>query len=115
LRFRVDVFERCPDIRLEEAINNGCSISIALCTHGVLALKALGAGNAVLHDAIPMHGRIYHTTDGKQHVQPYGQGRIVYSLSRPALNQRLMTLAESTGAVRFHFQHTCTDYRIDSN
>ena len=67
--YTVDLYERRPDMRVRD-IGGGCSINLALSTRGIHALQAVGIGEAVLADAIPMAGRMIHGIDGSLDLQP---------------------------------------------
>ena len=104
--YMVSVFERRQDMR-QEKISAGKSINLAISERGWRALDALQIGNEIREMAIPMYGRTLHTTDGHSGYQPYGiDKQAIYSVSRGALNSRLMSLAEAHGA-HIHFAEEC--------
>ncbi len=94
---RVTVYERRPDMR-KEKIAAGRSINLALSDRGLMALDKLGLSAEIKSIAIPMHGRRIHHADGSTGFQPYGkQGQFINSVSRAALNQKLIEIAEKSG------------------
>ncbi|MBL0743389.1 FAD-dependent oxidoreductase [Chryseolinea lacunae] len=100
--YRVDVFERRPDLRAE-TLQAGRSINLALSTRGIRALDEVGLGDALRRVAIPMHGRVMHSVQGQISSLPYGkQGQFINSISRSGLNVVLINGAEAQG-VNFHF------------
>jgi len=102
--FKVDVFERRPDMRTEK-IAAGRSINLAISTRGITALNRAGLSPSVLAHAVPMFGRMMHSKSGELTFQRYGKDNSEYinSISRSDLNKMLMSEAESTGNVQFHF------------
>ena len=106
--FDVDVYERRPDMRKHDA-GGGRSINLALSTRGIYALKEVGLYDEIKKIAIPMYGRMIHTTDGKTLFQRYGKDDSEYinAVSRAELNKKLMDLAEQFENVKFHFDHRC--------
>jgi monoamine oxidase len=93
--FTVDLFERRGDIRKGQA-EAGRSINLALSTRGIDALEKVGLADKVLNDAIPMNGRMMHSTQGELTYQPYGkQGQYINSVSRSLLNIKLLELADA--------------------
>jgi len=81
--FSVDVFERRPDMRVED-IGGGRSINLALSTRGIYALKEVGLYDDIKKIAIPMYGRMVHLTSGELSFQRYGKDDSEYinSVSR---------------------------------
>lgn len=110
----VDVLERRPDMRVEK-ISAGRSINLAISTRGINALARLGLDKQVLDQAVPMKGRMMHAVSGELSFQPYGidDSQYINSISRGTLNKLLMTMAEETGKVSFHFNQRCADYDLD--
>ena len=105
--YAVQVYERRADMR-KAAISAGRSINLALSDRGILALEKVGLAEAIQSIAIPMHGRLIHQPDGSTAFQPYGkEGQYINSVSRGALNMKLMDLAEAHG-VQLYFNHKCT-------
>jgi kynurenine 3-monooxygenase len=104
--YKVDVFERRADMR-KANISAGKSINLATSYRGWKALDELGIGDEIRKIAIPMFGRTLHHLDGDLKYQPYGnEGQAIYSVSRGAINARLMSIAEENG-VKIHFNHEC--------
>lgn len=101
----VHVYERRPDMR-KQSLSAGRSINLAVSTRGIAALREAGIGAEVLSEAIQMPGRMLHNLDGTLSFLPYGKdtSEHILSISRGALNKALITAAESTGKVRFHFE-----------
>lgn len=113
--FTVDLFERRGDIRKGQA-EAGRSINLALSTRGIDALEKVGLADKVLNDAIPMNGRMMHSTQGELTYQPYGkQGQYINSVSRSLLNIKLLELADAYETVNLYFKHKCTDVNLNTN
>jgi len=110
----VEVYERRPDMRSVD-ISAGRSINLAVSTRGLHALHEVGLDDDVLAEAVPMLGRMTHAPDGKVALLPYGRSdrEFINSMSRGGLNKLLMTRAEETGRVRFHFDQRLLDYDFD--
>lgn len=102
--FEIDVFERRPDMRNEE-IEAGRSINLNISCRGIEALKRIGIEKNILREVIPMKGRMMHSREGTLTYQPYGKDDSEFgnSISRAGLNKLLMSEAETTGKVHFHF------------
>lgn len=106
--YKVTIFERRPDIRKAE-IAAGKSINLALSTRGWKALDTVGVGDEIRKIAIPMTGRIMHSTSGELTYQPYGkEGQAIYSVSRGGVNAKMMDIAEQHGGAEIHYNHKCT-------
>lgn len=104
---KVTIFERRPDMR-KEKLTAGRSINLALSDRGLLALEKVGLAEQVKDIAIPMTGRYIHNTNGTTAFQPYGkEGQYINSVSRAALNMKLIDQAENHG-IQIHFNHKCT-------
>jgi kynurenine 3-monooxygenase len=114
--FKIDVYERRVDMRKEQ-ISAGRSINLAISTRGLKAMHLAGLDDDVLSQAVPMRGRMMHSKTGELTYQPYGKSDDEYinSISRASLNQLLMTKAEATGAVHFHFEQKANGLDIASN
>lgn len=121
--FRVEVYEKRPDIRREpagagagqadqagQAGQAGRSINLAMSARGLHALGQAGLQDEVLDMAIPMVGRLIHPVEGDRVLQPYGQRKneVIYSVSRGELNRYLLSAAERQDGVRLHFNARCT-------
>lgn len=106
--FTVDVYERRPDMRKHD-LGGGRSINLALSTRGIHALKEVGLYDEIKKIAIPMYGRMIHSTDSKTLFQRYGKDDSEYinAVSRAELNKKLMDLAEKYENVKFHFDYRC--------
>lgn len=104
--YKVKVYERRPDMRKEDVIA-GRSINLALSDRGIKALEEVGIMDDIKKIAIPMHGRYIHNADGSTAYQPYGNdGQFINSVSRSALNAKLMDLAVKQG-VKIFFNQKC--------
>jgi kynurenine 3-monooxygenase len=105
--YHVDVYERRPDMR-ELGGEGGRSINLALSNRGWKALEKAGVAQGVREEALPMRGRMMHSTTGELTFQAYGQeGQAIYSVSRAGLNRRLMDMAEESDRVTLHFDTPC--------
>lgn len=111
----VRVLERRPDMR-KQAISAGRSINLAISERGINALRKLGIADEVLKHAVPMKGRMMHSLQSELTFQPYGthESEFINSISRATLNKILMTKAEETGAVQFHFSKRVTGVDVDT-
>lgn len=100
----VKIFEQRADMR-KTNISAGRSINLALSDRGFLALEKVGLVDEIKNIGIPMHGRFIHNADNSTAFQPYGkEGQYIYSVSRGALNMKLMDIAEQFGAELFFHQ-----------
>jgi kynurenine 3-monooxygenase len=107
--YEVHLFERRPDMRKAD-ISAGKSINLALSTRGLRALEKVGLKDAILEEAIAMHGRTMHNEKGQLSYQPYGtEGQFINSVSRGGLNVQLLKLADENEDVHLHFNHKCVD------
>ncbi len=112
--YKVTIFERRSDIRKAE-ISAGKSINLALSTRGWTAMKEVGVDKEIEPIAIPMTGRIMHSTSGELTYQPYGkEGQAIYSVSRGGINAKMMDIAEASGEVAIHYQHRCVDVEFET-
>jgi len=112
--YNVDIYERRSDMRLNPQ-SAGKSINLAMSERGWKALDLAGLRADIEDIAIPMNGRFLHQKDGSTAFQAYGKnGEAIYSVSRGALNMKLMDLAEQHG-VNIHFNHKSEDVNIDNN
>lgn len=113
--YEVTIYERRPDMRNVE-IPAGRSINLALSTRGISALEKVGLSKAVLDKAIPMKGRMMHSTEGELRYQPYGtDGQVINSVSRAHLNVQLLELADENPNVNQHFNMRCLQVDIDNS
>lgn len=104
--FQVQVFERRSDPRAKRAgVGEGRSINLAISKRGLHALSCLGIDQPVVTEAIPMPGRMMHSTAGELTYQPYGQtpNDCINSISRGWLNCYLLDVAQKTPGVEIHF------------
>lgn len=109
--YKVSVYEKRPDLR-KNRISAGKSINLALSDRGWRGLEGVGIADEIRKVAIPMKGRMIHTTDGKINFQPYGkEGQAIYSVSRGGLNCVLMDLAEKHGA-EFFYNERCSHINL---
>lgn len=103
--FTVDVFEKRSDLR-KVHLTDDRSINLALSYRGWQALNSIGIADAVRTIALPMHGRMIHSTTGELRYQPYGsEGEAIYSISRNRLNGLLLDLLEQECNAKLHFNH----------
>ncbi|TQV85585.1 FAD-dependent oxidoreductase [Aliikangiella coralliicola] len=114
--YQVEVFERRPDMR-KDNISAGRSINLALANRGIYPLQQVGLMNQVNKMVTPMKGRMIHSLNGEQNLQPYGQRaeEVIYSVSRADLNKLCMDAAEEKGNVTIHFNHRCLDVDFEKN
>ncbi|TVQ32127.1 MAG: FAD-dependent monooxygenase [Phycisphaeraceae bacterium] len=110
----VIVCERRPDPRGKGFIG-GRSINLALSARGINALAAAGLAERVLEDAIPMRGRMMHSTEGRLNYQRYSSdpNDHINSVSRGGLNLTLLDAAAELPNVRLLFNRRCTE--LDMN
>ncbi|WP_286262585.1 FAD-dependent oxidoreductase [Thalassotalea atypica] len=114
--YQVDVYESRADMRKVD-ISAGRSINLALANRGIKPLQDLGLMDEINQLLIPMRGRMIHLDGQPSTLQAYGQSEqdVIYSISRAQLNSFLMTKAEQTGRVNFHFEHRVTAIDFDQN
>lgn len=111
---KVCIFEKRSDMRLE-TMSAGRSINLALSDRGLLALEKVGLSEEIKKISIPMHGRHIHNADGSIAFQPYGkEGQFINSVSRTALNMKLMDLAEEH-RIEIIFNHKCETIDWEKN
>lgn len=107
----VHLYDRSPDIRQVQF--SGRSINLAMSNRGWKALDGVGIAESVREIAIPMDKRAIHLVD-KLNFQNYGQeGESIYSISRGALNKRMIDLAEQAGA-EFFFEQKIWDVTLSA-
>ncbi|MBM3400398.1 MAG: FAD-dependent monooxygenase [Bacteroidetes bacterium] len=105
--YEVHVYERRPDMR-QGNYQGGRSINLALSTRGIRGLEKAGIAKDIMEIAIPMTGRMMHDRAGNLAYQPYGKdGQAIYSVSRGALNIRLLQLADAFPNIHMYFDHKC--------
>ena len=107
----VHVYDRSPDIR--KIRFSGRSINLAMSNRGWKALEGVGIDDEVREIAIAMDKRAIHLVD-KLNFQNYGQeGQSIYSISRGALNRKMIDLAEQAGA-EFFFEQKIWDVTLST-
>lgn len=107
--YKVKMYERRPDMR-KANISAGKSINLATSYRGWKALDAVGVGDEIRKIAIPMYGRTMHNLDGTKTYQPYGiNNQAIYSVSRGAINSKLMDIAEEKAELFFNEECINTD------
>jgi kynurenine 3-monooxygenase len=112
--YKIRIYEKRSDMR-KEKMSVGRSINLALSDRGLLALEKVGLAEEIKEIAIPMTGRYIHNTDGTTAFQPYGrEGQYINSVSRAALNMKLMDLAEKQG-VEIFFNQKCVAIDWEKN
>lgn len=110
--YKVQMFERRPDLR-KNRISAGRSINLALSDRGWRGLSSVGIEGQIRKVAIPMKGRMMHSTESKLTFQPYGkEGQAINSVSRGGLNCVLMDIAEQHG-VEIFFNHRCNSINLE--
>lgn len=101
--YRVEIYDRRPDPRRAGGAS-GRSINLTLCERGFRALDRTGAGDRVREVTLPAYGRVVHGLDGGSTFQPYGHRReAIYSVSRNALNEALLSFAEEQPGLSLRF------------
>jgi kynurenine 3-monooxygenase len=105
----VRLLERRPDPRLVHQ-SAGRSINLALAERGIHALKTAGMFTAIESLLIPMRGRCVHDLSGATQLVAYGQREreVIYSISRPGLNEALLNYAGRLPGVEVIFDQSCT-------
>lgn len=94
----------------------GKSINLATSYRGWKALDAIGIGDEIRKIAIPMYGRTIHELNGEISYHTYGiNNQAIYSVSRGAINSKLMDIAESTGNAELFFNEQCVNADIENN
>lgn len=108
--FRVEVFERRPDMRKENK-SAGRSINLAVSTRALEALRKVDMREKIMEKSVPMRGRMIHLLNKECVYQPYSENKeeYLYSISRGELNKILMDAAEKTGNVQMHFNQKVVD------
>ena len=111
--FDVHLYERRSDMR-KNLMSVGRSINLALSDRGFRGLSGVGIDDSIREISIPMYRRVMHDVHGNLTFQPYGKdGQAIYSVSRGALNCKLMDLAEQSG-VNIHFSHQLVDVDLNT-
>ncbi|MCG3173023.1 MAG: Kynurenine 3-monooxygenase [Myxococcota bacterium] len=111
---RVELYEKRPDMR-KQTVDRGRSINLALSARGIHALEQAGVAAGIMEKAIPMRGRMMHSTSGELTFQPYGvkDTDVINSVSRAGLNMALLDAAEKLPNVSIRFAHPCMDVSLD--
>ncbi|HEV7700084.1 MAG TPA: NAD(P)/FAD-dependent oxidoreductase [Pyrinomonadaceae bacterium] len=111
----VDVYEARGDMRLEDMVA-GRSINLALSDRGIAALREIGMDEYMLAEAVPMYGRMIHSSTGETKLLPYSgrSGEYINSISRGGLNIALINEAERCAGAKFHFQKRCVGFNCDT-
>lgn len=110
--YKVSIYESRSDIRKAE-IKAGKSINLALSDRGWNALRNAKIDEQIKPIAIPMSGRIMHSTKGDLTYQAYGKDdQAIYSISRGDLNKKMVEIATEKGAQLF-YNEKCID--LDTN
>jgi kynurenine 3-monooxygenase len=106
-----EIYEARGDMR-KETMSAGRSINLALSNRGIAALREVGLDEYMLAEAVPMFGRMIHSTDGGTKLLPYSgrTGEYINSVSRAGLNIALMNEAEKYDGVTFYFNEKCVDF-----
>lgn len=111
--FDVHLYERRSDMR-KNLMSAGRSINLALSDRGFRGLSGVGIDDSIREISIPMYRRVMHDVHETLTFQPYGKdGQAIYSVSRGALNCKLMDLAEQSG-VNIHFSHQLVDVDLNT-
>jgi kynurenine 3-monooxygenase len=106
--YEVLVVEKRPDMR-RSTVEAGRSINLALSSRGLRPLEELGLAESLRNISIPMHGRMMHDIKGNTTFLAYGKkGQYINSISRRALNIKLIDEAEAGGAI-FQFGDPAID------
>jgi kynurenine 3-monooxygenase len=104
----VHLYDRSPDIR---QIQFGTFNKFSNVKQGLESARWCWDIGSVHEIAIPMDKRAIHLVD-KLNFQNYGQeGESIYSISRGALNKRMIDLAEQAGA-EFFFEQKIWDVTL---
>jgi len=112
--YKVSIYEKRHDMR-KETMTAGRSINLALSDRGLLALERVGLVEEIKEISIPMTGRYIHNIDGTTAFQPYGrEGQYINSVSRAALNMKLMDHAENQG-IKIYFGQKCAAVDWEKN
>ncbi|KAJ2706601.1 kynurenine 3-monooxygenase, mitochondrial precursor [Coemansia sp. IMI 203386] len=117
--WKVDLYEKRPDIRLSENAHlvENRSINLAISERGFSALRRLDPHleSAVKSLVVPMHGRMIHSRSGEQISQAYDVfGRHINSIGRSALIRLLLDAASEYSQVTLYFGHEFVDADLDA-
>ena len=110
-----EVYEARGDMRLEK-MSAGRSINLALSDRGIAALKQVGMDEYMLKEAVPMLGRMIHSTSGETKLLPYSgrTGEFINSVSRGGLNIALINEADNYAESKFFFNQRCVDFDCET-
>jgi len=116
----VHLYEARDDIRTNSPCITGRSSSrslgLALSVRGQEALRMVGLDNKVMETAVPLYGRMIHTTDGKQYPLAYGIGnQCLYSIGRRDINAILLNEAEKLDNIELNFSHKLLHVYFSNN
>ncbi len=107
--YAVELLERRGDPR-GGPVEGGRSINLAISARGLHALAQLGLEDTILRLAVPLYGRMIHSTTGQLAFQPYGIGKqAINSFSRAELNLALVRAATASPSVTLRFARRITD------
>lgn len=113
--YDVHLYERRGDMRKGD-YQGGRSINLALSTRGITALEKVGLVDDILKIAIPMYGRMMHSTEGELKYQAYGRDdQAIYSVSRGELNIKLLQLADEYPNIHMYFNQKCSHMDLENN
>ncbi len=113
--YDVHLYERRGDMRKGD-YQGGRSINLALSTRGITALNKVGLVDDILKIAIPMYGRMMHSTEGELKYQAYGRDdQAIYSVSRGELNIKLLQLADEYPNIHMYFNQKCSHMDLENN
>lgn len=112
--FAVKLYERRSDPRAE-GYAGGRSINLALSARGIWGLQGVGLDAEILQHALPMRGRLMHSTSGALAYQPYSKDstHAINSISRGGLNLALLHAASREPNIEMVFDHRCVDVDLD--
>ncbi|KIJ34673.1 hypothetical protein M422DRAFT_61383 [Sphaerobolus stellatus SS14] len=93
------------------------SVNLAISSRGLAAIYAVDPPlmERIIHDAIPMKGRMLHTTDGKTESQLYDRnGQCINSIDRGLLNEFLLQEAVDFPTIDVYFRHKLVTANFDA-
>ena len=103
----VAVYERRPDPRVVTP-EAGRSVALVLSARGWQSLRNVGLEEEVRAISRPLSGRAVHFRDGKMGFHRYGaEGQAIFCVSRPELNNLLVSALEKEPGVRLSFETRC--------
>lgn len=112
--YEVTVFEKRPDPR-KSTYGSGRSINLVVSHRGWTAFAYAGIEEEIKAITVPAYGRQIHDLEGNESFFPYSiEGKAIHSISRSALNEKLVELAEALPNVSIFFDHFCDDINLDS-